>query len=94
MFQPDLFTKDMVAKGPDFPDEIAVPRVAEKRPPAPTLAPTACDEDIDLPALLARLAGVSARPRYTFMVLNLIARAAGQSDSAGPYVRENGRQSP
>jgi DNA-binding transcriptional ArsR family regulator len=25
------------------------------------------------------------------MVLNLIARAAGQSDSAGPYVREDGR---
>ncbi len=45
-------------------------------------------EDLNLPALLQRLADVSTRPRYTFMVLNLIARVAGPSDSAGPYVRE------
>ena len=94
MFQPDLFTKDAVAKGSDFPAEIVVLRVADKRAAVPPRAPTANDEDIDLPALLERLAGVSARPRYTFMVLNLIARAAGQSDSAGPYVRENGQAIP
>ncbi|MDE1916989.1 MAG: hypothetical protein KGJ57_15870 [Sphingomonadales bacterium] len=52
---------------------------------APAVAP-----DLDLPALLDRLTDVSARPRYTFMVLNLIARAAGPSDSLGPYVRERG----
>lgn len=54
--------------------------------------PTA--EVLDLPALLERLAEVSERPRYTFMVLNLIARAAGSSDSAGPYVREAGKRVP
>lgn len=49
---------------------------------------------MDLPALLERLSDVSARPRYTFMVLNLIARAAGPSDSAGPYVRQAGERVP
>lgn len=52
------------------------------------------DHDMDLPAVLEKLAQVSARPRYTFMVLNLIARAAGASDSAGPYVREGGQAIP
>jgi hypothetical protein len=51
-------------------------------------------EDLNLPALLDRLAHVSPRPRYTFMVLNLIARAAGASDSVGPYVREQGEAIP
>jgi hypothetical protein len=42
---------------------------------------------LDLPALIERIADVSARPRYAFMVLNLIAKAAGKnSGSAGPYV--------
>lgn len=50
---------------------------------APPLAP--CP---DLPALLARLQDASERPRYAFMVLNLIARASGPSGRAGPYVRE------
>lgn len=52
------------------------------------------DRDLDLPAVLERLAEVSSRPRYTFMVLNLIARAAGSTDSAGPYVREGGQAIP
>lgn len=51
-------------------------------------------EMLDLPAVLERLAGVSPRPRYTFMVLNLIARAAGAKDSVGPYVREAGAAVP
>lgn len=42
---------------------------------------------LGLPALLERLAGISARPRYAFMVLNLIARAAANGN-AGPFVRE------
>jgi hypothetical protein len=42
---------------------------------------------LNLPALIERIADFSPRPRYTFMVLNLIARAAGSnSGSAGPYV--------
>lgn len=48
----------------------------------------------DLPELIARIADVSPRPRYTFMVLNLIAKAAGASDSAGPYIREADRHVP
>lgn len=51
-------------------------------------------QDLDLPALLDKLTDVSARPRYTFMVLNLIARAAGPSDSLGPYVRDRGEVIP
>ena len=51
-------------------------------------------ETLDLPAVLERLAGISPRPRYTFMVLNLIARAAGPMDSVGPYVREAGAAIP
>src|SRR3546814_20539112 len=56
-----------------------------------------CDDDstvLDLPAVLERLAGVSDRPRYTFMVLNLIAKAAGPSGRAGPYVKDAARRVP
>lgn len=51
-------------------------------------------EDLNLPALLDRLAEVSPRPRYTFMVLNLIATAAGCSDSVGPYINDCGEAVP
>ena len=94
MFQPDLFTKDVVAEGPDFPAEVATLRVRENGVPAPRSVPKTGDTDLDLPSLLERLAAVSSRPRYAYMVLNLIAQAAGQSNSAGPYVRENGRVTP
>lgn len=86
MFQPDLFTMDHVAEQSDLPSELA-----QLREDAQPRSEAANDTEIDLPGVLERLADVSARPRYTFMVLNLIARAAGQSDSAGPYVREDGR---
>ena len=56
--------------------------------------PVAAPRAFDLPALIERIADVSPRPRYTFMVLNLIARAAGRTGSAGPYVQEEGRQVP
>lgn len=52
----------------------------------PTAPPPA-----DMPSIIERLAHVSSRPRYAFMVLNLIARAAGQGGKAGPYVVEQGR---
>ena len=51
-------------------------------------------DGLDLPGVLARVATASARPRYTFMVLNLIARAAGSNGSSGPYVREEDRVVP
>lgn len=44
--------------------------------------------DVDLRSVLERLATISARPRYAFMVLNLIARAAGASGQTGPYIPE------
>jgi hypothetical protein len=44
----------------------------------------------DMPSVIERLATISSRPRYAFMVLNLIARAAGESGEAGPYVVEEG----
>ena len=52
------------------------------RADAPPLAPCT-----GLPALLSRLQDISERPRYAFMVLNLIIRASGPSGRAGPYVR-------
>lgn len=49
---------------------------------------------LDLPALIERIALVSKRPRYAFMVLNLIAKAAGTGDSVGPYVRQGEQHVP
>lgn len=45
-------------------------------------------DDVDLRTVLDRLATISARPRYAFMVLNLIAKIADKSGRAGPYVRD------
>ncbi|MBX9860579.1 MAG: GntR family transcriptional regulator [Sphingomonas sp.] len=96
MFQPDLFIKNAPAGEGEIPLEIE--RVTQSfssfQPDAASPRGSPLDEDLDLPAVLERLAGVSARPRYTYMVLNLIARAAGQTDSAGPYVREAGVATP
>lgn len=58
---------------------------------SPRAAPhdnSAMPTPVDLPGVLARLATVSKRPRYTFMVLNLIAKAGGGTGRAGPYVRD------
>jgi hypothetical protein len=43
-----------------------------------------------LPALLDQIASVSTRPRYAFMLLNLIAEVADANGSAGPYVLHPG----
>ena len=69
------------------PDFFAAEGIAERA--APQAAPA-----LDLPGLLDRLTSVCERPRYSFMVLNLIAQASAQSGSAGPYVREGDRQVP
>lgn len=42
----------------------------------------------DLPDLIERILALSKRPRYAFMVLNLICRVAGKGDSVVPYVRK------
>lgn len=44
----------------------------------------------DVAAVLETLAGVSSRPRYAFMLLNLIAQVAGSDGSAGPWIKREG----
>lgn len=56
---------------------------------------TASGETLNLPALIERIADASPRPRYAFMVLNLIAKVANSSNgNAGPYVVEEDRRVP
>jgi hypothetical protein len=59
-----------------FPD--ALPRSS---------APGACD----MVSVLERLSGFS-RPRYAFMLLNLIAQVAGPDGSAGPWIVRGGKK--
>ena len=51
-------------------------------------------ESLDLPGILERLSAVCERPRYSFMVLNFIARASAPSGQAGPYIRQGDRRIP
>ena len=50
------------------------------------------NRSLDMPGLLEVLAHSSARPRYAFMVLNLIAKAAGPNGSAGPLIVNEGKK--
>lgn len=45
-------------------------------------------------AVLARITQTSRRPKYAFFVLQLIADAAGEGGSAGPYVKIGGDRVP
>lgn len=56
--------------------------------PVPRPVAATAERPLDLPGIMRAIAHHSARPRYTFMVLDLIARAAGRGGAAGPYVRE------
>ncbi|WP_313805125.1 hypothetical protein [Sphingobium sp.] len=56
--------------------------------------PQAFAESVDLPDLVERISRVSRRPRYAFMVLNLIAKEAGNNGSLGPYVCDKGGRVP
>lgn len=49
---------------------------------------------LTLPGILRRLTDVCERPRYSYMVLNLIAQASSTTGSAGPYVREGDKLIP
>lgn len=49
---------------------------------------------LDRPALVEWLTRISARPRFAFFVLDLIARASGPSGSVGPYVVEDDQALP
>jgi hypothetical protein len=67
------------------------PDLFEAAPPPDTTVAA----PFDMPDLIERIADVSSRPRYAFMVLNLIAKVAGgNSGSAGPYVLEESRRVP
>ena len=48
----------------------------------------------DLPAVLERLAATCERPRYSFMVLNLIVQASTETGRAGPYVDKGNERLP
>ena len=52
------------------------------------LTPAGSDDALDMPGILERVAAVSSRPRYTMLVLDLIARIAGEKGKAGPWVQE------
>lgn len=54
----------------------------------PTLPPQSSSGHLKLPGILRRLTEVCERPRYSYMVLNLIAQASSSTGSAGPYVRD------
>jgi hypothetical protein len=49
---------------------------------------------VALPDLVERVSQVSKRPRYVLLILNLIAKAAGENGSLGPYVRNETDQVP
>ena len=49
---------------------------------------------LDLPGILERLTNVCERPRYSFMVLNLIAQASAETGSAGPFITKGERRVP
>lgn len=54
----------------------------------------AADRSLDMPGLLEVLARSSERPRYAFMVLNLIAGASDRNGRLGPLVIHNGAAVP
>lgn len=49
---------------------------------------------LDMPGLVELLSQSSSRPRYAYMVLDLIAKIAGPDGSAGPLVIEGGCATP
>lgn len=57
-------------------------------------APAFARRSASLGLIFQRLAERSSRPRYAFMVLNLISEAAGARGLAGPYVERAGARTP
>lgn len=60
----------------------------------PRIANVEASRSLDMPGILERLSAVCERPRYNFMVLNLIAKASASSGRAGPYIRDGDRRVP
>lgn len=48
------------------------------------------EEALDVARILERVASVSARPRYTMLILELLAKLARGKGRAGPWVEEGG----
>lgn len=61
---------------------------------APRVRPDAASpaRPLDLPAVLDRLSETCERPRYSFMVLQLIAQASDRTGWAGPWIEREGRR--
>lgn len=52
------------------------------------------ERPMNVAAILDRLTSVCERPRYSFMVLNLIVEAGGETGRAGPYIRDGNKRVP
>lgn len=76
MTQPDLFQTNA-------PCSISETKAHLHDRSSPNFIPAAPS---DLPAILERLAATCDRPRYSFMVLNLIAQASARTGHAGPWI--------
>lgn len=63
-------------------------------PTAPSHVPHVTSQLHNLPSILARLARVCERPRYAFIVLQLIAQASAKTGFAGPYVIDGDQRLP
>jgi hypothetical protein len=50
--------------------------------------------EMDVAGLLDRLTALCERPRYNFMVLNLLAQACAATGSAGPFVQVGHHRTP
>ncbi len=61
---------------------------------APSSPPSVKVAPLDMAGVIEKISAVSTRPRYAFMVLTLIAKAAGVSGQVGPYVGEGKHQVP
>lgn len=49
---------------------------------------------LQMPTLVEKIMNVSARPRYTMIVLNLLAKVADRDGVAGPYILDDGKAVP
>jgi len=52
------------------------------------ILPDQAADALDVPRILERVATVSTRPRYTMLVLELVARLAREKGRAGPWIQE------
>lgn len=56
--------------------------------------PATAARRLDMPTLIKKIMAVSLRPRYTMIVLNLLAKAASPEGVAGPTIIDDGKVVP